>query len=64
MRGRILFKQSKVVNNVVGRSVSKVVKALQHAIHTRLNYRSNVAGIVKLVSSANLREHYNKKGLW
>ncbi|KAI8011085.1 hypothetical protein LOK49_LG06G00880 [Camellia lanceoleosa] len=45
MAGRVLFKQS----NVVRKSPRKAVK-------TRLNFRSNVAGIIKLVYAVNLRE--------
>ncbi|KAI8024824.1 hypothetical protein LOK49_LG02G00259 [Camellia lanceoleosa] len=45
MAGRVLFKQS----NVVRKSPRKAVK-------TRLNFRSNVAGIIKLVYAVKLRE--------
>ncbi|KAL7220888.1 hypothetical protein ACSBR2_013720 [Camellia fascicularis] len=61
MEGRILFKKTKIVHNTVGRNVSKVNYSPQRQAHTRINYRSNVAGIIKLVSSAKLTEaHMNQ----
>ncbi|GMP80209.1 hypothetical protein CsSME_00035396 [Camellia sinensis var. sinensis] len=61
MEDRILFKQTKVVHNAVGRNVGKGIDFPQHQAHTRINYRSNIAGIIKLVSSAKLREaHMNE----
>ncbi|GMP79118.1 hypothetical protein CsSME_00034787 [Camellia sinensis var. sinensis] len=38
MQGRILFKQAKVVHNVVGCKVTKCTKVQQRQAHTRLNY--------------------------
>ncbi|GMP98619.1 hypothetical protein CsSME_00046438 [Camellia sinensis var. sinensis] len=61
MEGRILFKQTKVLNNAVGRNASKGNEYPQRLAHMRINYRSNVAGIIKLVSSVKLREaHMNQ----
>ncbi|KAL7185262.1 hypothetical protein ACSBR2_027232 [Camellia fascicularis] len=61
MEGRILFKQTKVVHNAVGRNVSKDNEYLNRQAHTRINYRSNVAGIIKLVGSTKLRgAHMNQ----
>lgn len=64
MQWRILFKQFKVGHNAVGRNVTKSTKdppRQARQAHTRLNYRSNVAGIVKLVSLENLREAHLKQ---
>ncbi|CAL5409358.1 unnamed protein product [Camellia sinensis] len=61
MQGRILFKQSKRVNNAVGRKVAEDIVAPPQQTHTRMNFRSNVAGIVKLVREANLRDAHLKQ---
>ncbi|CAL5359617.1 unnamed protein product [Camellia sinensis] len=47
MPGRVLFKQPNIVSRSVG---------ARKAVKPRLNFRSNVAGIIKLVYAVNLRE--------
>ncbi|GMP66583.1 hypothetical protein CsSME_00026886 [Camellia sinensis var. sinensis] len=47
MPGRVLFKQPNIVSRSVG---------ARKAVKPRLNFRSNIAGIIKLVYAVNLRE--------
>ncbi|THG07714.1 hypothetical protein TEA_009663 [Camellia sinensis var. sinensis] len=68
MEGRILFKQTKVVHNVAGHNVSKGTDYPQRQAHTRINYRSNVAGetiswaFVRYMNDLNTVRMYNWTG--
>lgn len=55
MQGRVLFKQVKTNQQDARQPVSKTVAGPSRAAPTRINFRSNIAGIVKLVTTTPLR---------
>ncbi|CAL5361483.1 unnamed protein product [Camellia sinensis] len=55
MQGRILFKQSKTNQQQAREQVNETAAGPSRTVPTRINFRSNIAGIVKLVTTSPLR---------
>ncbi|KAL7170842.1 hypothetical protein ACSBR2_035664 [Camellia fascicularis] len=58
MQGRILFKQMKVINNAGSEGNGKAAVVVTRSAATWINFRSNIAGIVKIMTMSPLRVGY------